>query len=98
MYCCLFSNVALAHLKTNYDLKFTLEQTTKAQRGCRGVTLSLISTLDGCELSTPGPRRFTSEKKPGTHSTGGWVGPRAALDMCEKYRPHRDPIPGPSGP
>jgi hypothetical protein len=34
--------------------------------------------------------------RPGTHCTGGWVGPRASLDVCEKFRPHRDSIPRPS--
>jgi hypothetical protein len=34
----------------------------------------------------------------GTHCTGGWVGPRTGLDVCEKSRPHRDSIPGPSSP
>ena len=33
-----------------------------------------------------------------THCTGGWVGPRAGLDLCGKSRPHRDLIPGPSSP
>jgi hypothetical protein len=28
-----------------------------------------------------------------THCTGGWVGPRAGLDACEKSRPHRDFFP-----
>ena len=37
-------------------------------------------------------------ERPGTHRTGGWVGPRAGLDGCEKSRPHRDSIPGPSSP
>jgi hypothetical protein len=26
------------------------------------------------------------------------VGPRAGLNVCEKFRPHRDSIPGPSSP
>ena len=26
----------------------------------------------------------------GTHCTGGWVGPRAGLDRCGKFRHHRD--------
>jgi hypothetical protein len=30
---------------------------------------------------------------PGTHCRGGWLGPRAGLDVCEKSRPHRDSIP-----
>jgi hypothetical protein len=32
-------------------------------------------------------------KRPATHCTGGWVGPRAGLDVCEKYRSHQDSIP-----
>jgi hypothetical protein len=36
--------------------------------------------------------------RPSTHCTGGWVGPRAGLDVCEKSRPHRDSIPRPSSP
>jgi hypothetical protein len=34
--------------------------------------------------------------RPGTHFIGGWVGPRAGLDGCEKSRPYRDSIPGPT--
>jgi len=26
-------------------------------------------------------------ERPGTHCTGGWVGPRAGLDGCRKYLP-----------
>jgi hypothetical protein len=36
------------------------------------------------------PRPFYPQKRPGTHYTGGWVGPRAGMDVCEKSRPHRD--------
>jgi hypothetical protein len=39
----------------------------------------------------PGKRTFT-------HCIGDWVGPRVGLDGCEKSRPHRDSIPGPSSP
>jgi hypothetical protein len=31
-------------------------------------------------------------RRPGTHCIGGWVGPRAGLDGCEKSRPYRDSI------
>jgi hypothetical protein len=41
---------------------------------------------------------FYPRGRPGTHCTGGWVGPRAVLDVCEKSHPHRDSIPGPSNP
>jgi hypothetical protein len=37
-------------------------------------------------------------ERPGTHCTGGWVGPSAGLDWCGKSRLHRDSIPGPSSP
>jgi hypothetical protein len=34
----------------------------------------------------------------GTYCTGSWLGPRAVLDVCEKSRPHRYSITGPSSP
>jgi hypothetical protein len=43
-------------------------------------TLSLTSVLDTGGWSTPHPSRFTPRKRPGTHCTGGWVGPRAGPD------------------
>jgi hypothetical protein len=44
------------------------------------------------------PRPLYPRERPCTHCTEGWVGPRASLDVCEKSRPHRDSIPGPSSP
>jgi hypothetical protein len=41
------------------------------------------------------PRPLYPRERPGTQYTGGWVGLRAGLDVCEKSRPHRDSIPGP---
>jgi len=41
-------------------------------------TLSLTSALDGGGCSTP---------RPGTHWTGGWVGPRARTNRCENLAP-----------
>jgi hypothetical protein len=35
------------------------------------------------------PRPLYPREIPGTHCTGGWVGPRAGLDVCEKSRPTR---------
>jgi hypothetical protein len=41
----------------------------------------LTSALDGGVVSvTPRPRFTPGERTPGTHYTGGWVGPRAGLD------------------
>jgi hypothetical protein len=44
------------------------------------------------------PRPLYLRERPGTHCTGGWLSPRAGLDVCEKSRPHRDSTTGPSSP
>jgi hypothetical protein len=72
------------------------------QAFCKGsrVIALLILDLDarrGWVVSTT-PRPLYLRETPGTHCTGGWVGPRAGLDVCEKSSPHRDLIPGPSSP
>jgi hypothetical protein len=33
------------------------------------------------------PRPLYPQERPGTHYTGGWVGPKAGLDVCEKSSP-----------
>jgi len=33
------------------------------------------------------PTALPPGRRPGTHCTGGWKGPRAGLDLCVKYRP-----------
>ena len=33
------------------------------------------------------PAALYPQERPGTHFTGGWVGPRAGLDRCGKSRP-----------
>ena len=40
----------------------------------------------GWAVSTT-PRPLYPQERPGTHCTGGWVGPRACLDGCGKYPP-----------
>ena len=50
------------------------------------------------EGSASRPGRSLPRERPGTHCTGGWVGLRAGLNRCGKYRLHRDSIPGPSSP
>jgi hypothetical protein len=44
------------------------------------------------------PRSLYPRERPGTHSLGGWLGPRAGLDRCGKSRLHRDSILGLSSP
>jgi hypothetical protein len=36
------------------------------------------------------PRPHYPRERPGTHCTGGWVGPRAGLDVCEKISPPQE--------
>jgi hypothetical protein len=57
----------------------------QGERKCSFYIL-LNSALDGGEWSTSrAGRAFTpGEKTPGTHCTGGWVGPRAGLDTEDR--------------
>ena len=60
----------------------------------RGIALLFSRTFGfrkGCG-SAPRPGRLYPRERPGTHCTGGWVGPRVGLDRCGKSRPHRDSI------
>jgi len=41
---------------------------------------------------------FPPGKRPGTHFTRGWVGPRVCADTYRKFRPYRHSIPCPSSP
>jgi hypothetical protein len=62
-----------------------------------GLRYSSILSRRGWVVSTT-PRPLYPREGPDTHCTERWVGPRAGLDVCEKSRPHRDSIPGPSSP
>ena len=42
------------------------------------------------------PRPLYPREIPGTYCIGGWVGPRAVLDVHGIPHTHRDPISGPS--
>jgi hypothetical protein len=58
--------------------------------GGRGIALKSL------DFGSTTPRPLYPRERPGTHCRGGWVGPRAGLEVCEKPRPYRDSIPGPS--
>jgi hypothetical protein len=60
----------------------------RAQRGSRGINLPILDlgARWGWVVSTT-PRPLYPWERPGTHCTGGWVGPRAGLDVCENSRP-----------
>jgi len=67
-----------------------------AQRVGRGIALLFHDRGTRRVSSTPRPH-FTPGKDPGTHFTGGWVGPRAGLEG----RKISSPLgfdPGPSSP
>ena len=84
-------------------LKCTLVQ---ALRLCTGRTAHWESsgiTLLFLDHGTRRGQRHASaalypRERPGTHCTGGWVGPRSSLDRCGKSRCYRDSIPGQSSP
>jgi hypothetical protein len=61
-------------------------------------TLPLASALDGVGGQRHAPAALLAGKRSGTHCIGGWVNPKAGLDGCGDFRPHRDPITGPSRP
>jgi hypothetical protein len=81
------------------QVRLTYNRPRRAQMGSRRIALLILDlgARRGWVVSTT-PRPLYPWEKPGTHCTGGWVGPRAGLDVCEKSRPHRDLIPGPSSP
>jgi hypothetical protein len=57
--------------------------------------LSSASALDGMGGRRHIPAALPLGKRPGTHHTGVWVGPRAVTDGRGKSRPHWDSIHGP---
>jgi len=82
-------------------VKFTLEQATKAQRESKctySSSLSLTSALDEVGCRPHASAALPVGKRPGTHCTGGWVGPRDGLNGCGISRLHRDSVSGPPSP
>ena len=51
--------------------------------------------LQGVSGQQHAPAALYPQERPGTHCTGGWVGPRASLDR-RKISLHRVSIPGPA--
>jgi hypothetical protein len=66
-----------------------------AYRVDRGIALSFcdLGARRGWVVSTM-PWPLYLQERPSIHCTGGWVGPRAGLEVCEKSRPNRDSMPG----
>ena len=80
------------HVKGN--VKCTLVQALRfctgrtARRGSRAIALPFHDhgTRRGEGSASP-PGHSLTRERPGTHCTGGWMGPRAGLDGCGKSRP-----------
>ena len=72
-----------------HPLGFTLSQATKALRESRSIALLYFRPLHqkGVRGKRHAPAAPYPRERPGTHCTGGWVGPRAGLDWCRKSRP-----------
>ena len=69
-------------------------QATQALTVSRGIALHFLGLRHqmGWGGSAPRSGRLYRRERPGTHCTGGWVGPRAGLDG-RKISSHRDSIP-----
>jgi hypothetical protein len=59
----------------------------QAQKVGTGIALLFrdVGARRGCVVIIT-PRSLYPRERPGTHCTGGWVGPRAGQDVCEKSR------------
>jgi hypothetical protein len=82
-------------------VKVPLTDSNAQRGGFRGILVALhfvdLGARRGWVVSTT-PRPLYPQERPGTYCTGGWVGPKTGLDMCEKSRLYRGSIPGPSNP
>ena len=47
----------------------------------------MTTALEGVSGQRHAPADLYPLERPGTHCTGGWVGPRVGLDRCGKSRP-----------
>jgi len=65
------------------EIKFTLQQTMKAQRRSRGIALIQPQCYMGVGGQCHALATLPLGNRPSTHSTGGCVGPRAILTVGE---------------
>ena len=81
---------------TEVKVKWSRYRPVVAQRVGRGIAVLFHDRGTGrvwVVSSTPWPH-FTPRERPGTHFTGGWVGPRAGLDGRKVSSPPAfDPVP-----
>jgi hypothetical protein len=91
-------NVVKVKVKCTLVQALRLRTDRTAHRESRGIALLFHDHrhYKGVRGQRHAPAALYPRKRPGTHCTGGWVGPRPGLDRCGKARPHRNSIPGPS--
>jgi len=81
----------MVKVKANCTLVQALRLCTgrTAHTGSSGIAILFLdhSTRRDWVVSVAPRPHFTPGERPATHCTGGWVGPRAGLDMCGKSRP-----------
>jgi hypothetical protein len=88
--------VGRVKVKVKVQVKFTLEQATKAQRESRGIYSFFNLGARWGGWSTPRPGRFTPGKDPvPIVQAAGWA-PGPVWTGAENLAPHRESIPGPS--
>jgi hypothetical protein len=79
--------MAITHIALQFIIKVkVLRNRLEGPEGVRGIPLPFLDlgVRRGWVVSTT-TQLFTPGRH-GTHCTGGWVGPRAGLDVCEKSR------------
>jgi len=101
---CLYTNVTFlfpAMDQTDYRTVSHILGSIRSSHGCYSnmpifwsSTLSLTSTLDGVAGECHSPATLLPGKRPSTHCTQSWVGPRASLNWNRKSHAHQDLIPG----
>ena len=70
----------------------TFQRNKECSRYRPVVAQKVTAALKGVSGQQHAPAALYPRERPGTHFTGGWVGPRAGLDDG-KFRPHRNSIP-----
>jgi hypothetical protein len=99
VYCYISQLYASATSGCKVKVKVTLEQTTKAQRGSRGIACSFFNL--GARWggwSTPRPSRLPPGKDPVPIVPEAWWAPRPVWTGAENLASHWGSIPGPSSP